>query len=168
MDIQINTLSIADLDRFFLVFVRVMKSEFPGYSADIIQFFLEKIYTRSSFFYWLENKMKTVFIAKKGNDIIGFAVIDEPYGGVSFCRWLGVLKEYQHQGAGGGLIKAWIDLAIKSNCHKAEVASAPEAKAFYEKVGLELEGMRKLSYFGIDQYFFGKVISEPNEKMMIK
>ncbi len=84
------------------------------------------------------------------------------------CRWLGVKKEYQKQGIGHQLIEAWIGLAKKQGCHKIEVASQPEAKGFYEKAGLTLEGKRISSYFGIDQYLFGKVIGQQNDSAMTK
>jgi GNAT superfamily N-acetyltransferase len=102
--------------------------------------------------------MKFIFVPKVDNQIVGFAVVDEPYGGVSLLRWLGVRKEFQKHGIGSALIHNWIDLARQQHCHKAEVAAQPEAKEFYAKMGLELEGHRKKSYFGIDQYIFGKVL----------
>jgi GNAT superfamily N-acetyltransferase len=79
-------------------------------------------------------------------------------GGVSLLRWLGVKRTHQKKGLGRQLITAWLKLATDQGCHKAEVAAQPEAKEFYAKVGLNLEGHRIKSYFGIDQYIFGKVL----------
>lgn len=150
------------------VFKDVLTTEFPEYSANVIKYLLEKMYNQVNFNYWLANNLKIVLIAKTNNNIVGFAVIDEPYGGVSFCRWLGIKKEDQKQGIGKILIKKWLELAKTQGCHKVEIASQPEAKGFYEKIGLKLEGIRKLSYFGIDQFIYGKVIGEPDDKIMTK
>lgn len=165
---RVIKLAPQEVKDFWLVFAELLRTKFPGYSEKIIRYFLEKIYTQSSYVYWLENNMKTVLVAKDNEIIVGFAVIDEPYGGVSFCRWLGVKQEYQKKGIGTMLINAWIDLAKSQHCHKVEIASQPEAKDFYEKVGLNQEGERKLSYFGITQYVFGKVIGKPDEEEMTK
>jgi len=168
MSFQILTLAKDDIGSFYSVFTRGLNELFPGYGKNIIQFFLEKVYTPTNFYYWLNNGYKTIVVARSGDNFIGFAVIDQPYGGVSFCRWLAVLPEHQKKGVGRQLIDAWINLAKSQGCHKVELASQPTAKKFYEKVGLVLEGERKLSYFGIDQYVFGMVIGKPNEKNMTK
>lgn len=146
----------------------MLKSEFPGYTPEVVDYLLNKIYTTDTLKYWAQRKEKIIFGAYEKDSIVGFAVIDSPYGGVSFCRWLGVLKTHQHTGFGTALIQKWHDLARESNAHKMEVAGQPEAKEFYEKMGFQLEGLRKASYFGIDQYLFGKVIGSPNVAVMTK
>ncbi len=166
MNISIEVLKPQEVKPFWLTFSQVLTDEFPGYTDNVISYLLEKIYSPSNYYYWLTNNLKTVLVAKIENQIVGFAVIDESYGGVSFCRWLGVKKEHQKKGIGRQLINKWLDLAGNQGCHKVEVAAQPEAKGFYQKVGLNLEGKRELSYFGIDQYIYGKVIGSPNDKTM--
>jgi len=159
------------LNQFLPVFAHILENEFPGYSKNVVRYFLEKIYTKINFEWWMSQKQKIIIAATESEnlkEIIGFAVIDAPYGGVSFCRWLGLKKEYQRKGIGKQIIDKWKELAHDSGCHKMEVASQPTAKEFYAKMGLELEGLRKLSYFGIDQYIFGKVIGIPNDEVMTK
>lgn len=159
MDYKIEAMSSSQLPEFWLLFKTVLETEFPGYSKETVRNFLEKYYSEANFRYYLDNKLKNILIAKNGEKMVGFAVIDEPYGGVSLLRWLGVQKEYQKKGVGKQLITSWLEQAIERGAHKAEVAAQPEAKEFYEKVGLEFEGHRKKSYFGIDQYIFGKVLT---------
>ena len=189
MEIKIEKLTFQDLDLFWQVFSKVLQTDFPGYTKAVVDYFLNKAYTRANFNYWLSTDWKIVLAAKteghpkallpeKGPTastfrhvgfragIIGFAVLDKPYGGVCFCRWLGVLAEFRNQGVGKKLIEAWLNYAKNSGCHKAEVASQPEAKDFYKKCNLDLEGKRKLSYFGIDQYIFGRVINQPRDMIM--
>ncbi|MFA5136605.1 MAG: GNAT family N-acetyltransferase [Patescibacteria group bacterium] len=169
MNATIHTLDQHELDDFFLVFSQVLEDEFPKYTKKIVRYFLEKIYSLHNFRYWLTNQLKTILVAKDTEGmIVGFAVIDEPYGGVSLCRWLGVTKEYQNKGIGTALMRNWTELAQKQNCHKIEVAAQPKAKLFYEKTGLTLEGYKKLSYFGSDQYIYGKILGQPDELAIIR
>lgn len=168
MEINIELLSIQELDGFWEVFSSVIQNDFPGYSRAVISHFLTKAYTKSTYHYWLTTNWKIIYVAKTGQKIVGFAVIDKPYGGVCFCRWLGVLAGFRHQDIGKKLIDIWLAYAKSYGCHKVELAAQLNAKAFYEKCGLVLEGERKLSYFGIDQPIFGKVLGQPNDETMVR
>lgn len=168
MNSEIEILKKEDVGSFYPVFAQALKTIFPCYTQKIIELFINKIYTPANFIYWLNNNLKTIIVTKEKDKITGFIVIDQPYGGVSFCRWLAVLPKYQKKGLGRKLINAWVDFAKSQGCHKVELASEPLAKTFYEKVGLTLEGERKLSYFSVDNFIFGKIIGKPNEESMIK
>lgn len=161
MDIQIDRLKPEELKEFYPVFSRVLATEFPCYSVENVNYLLGEIYTPFNFEYWIREETKYCLVARERDkkEIIGFALVDGSYGGVSLCRWLGVRREYQKRGIGRLLIARWEEEARKSHSHKMEVAAQPIAKEFYEKSGLELEGFRKKSYFGADQYVFGKVLS---------
>ncbi len=163
----IRELQIHDVPEFWNLFSLVLSTEFPGYSKKVVNFFLKKLYTKTSFAYWLTKSIKIIFVAYIDDKLVGYAVIDEPYGGVSFCRWLGIKKEYQKKGIGTSLIANWILRAQETGCHKVEVAAQPKARKFYMKVGLKEEGIRHKSYFGIDQYVFGKIIGKPDDDNMI-
>lgn len=166
MKIKVVSISESDVEIFWNLFAEILLTQFPGYSEKTLTFMLEKMYTRNSFIYWLQKSIKTVLLAYANDTPVGFMVIDEPYGGVSFCRWLGIKKRYQRKGIGTVLIQQWLDLAHELGCHKVEVAAQPTARDFYQKIGLIEEGFRKCSYFGIDQYVFGKVIGEPDDEVM--
>ncbi len=168
MSFTIELLRPQEVKPFWLTFSQVLTDEFPDYTDKVVSYLLEKIYNPANYQYWLANNLKTILVAKNESEVVGFAVIDEPYGGVSFCRWLGVKKDWQKKGIGRQLINQWINLAKNQGCHKVEVAAQPVAKGFYQKVGLTLEGKRELSYFGIDQYIFGQIIGSPNDKTMTK
>lgn len=167
MNITIETLSSLEVSVFYPVFEEIIKQEFPGYTTPVIDYLLHEMYTQPNIIYWTENHLKTVYLAKtiKGQ-IVGFAMVDKPYGGVSLLRWLGVVNSYQKNGIGTKLLQHWINNAQNQNCHKAEVAAQEKAKGFYEKAGLVFEGKRQASYFGIDQYMFGKVMGKPNDTTM--
>ncbi|MDO8498048.1 MAG: GNAT family N-acetyltransferase [bacterium] len=166
MEIQIKELKQDRLDEFYGLFSHLLHHDFPGYTPAVQQYLLEKVYTRSAFEYWLDHNLKTIFVASVDTVIVGFAIVDEPYGGVSLCRWLGVTEKQRGKGVGTLLIHKWLEHAKLLGCHKAEVAAQPEAVSFYKKVGLEDEGFRKSSYFGIDQTIFGKVLAQPSDLVM--
>lgn len=168
MEIKIEKMKIADLEEFWSVFSKLIRFDFPGYSRQVIDYFLTRVYSPANFRYWLQINWRPVLLAKVKEKIVGFAVLDKPYGGVSFLRWLGVVPEFRKKGIGKQLIKIWIKEAKTACCHKIELAGQREAKVFYEKAGFLLEGKRKLSYFGIDQFIFGMVIGKPDNEAMIK
>ena len=41
-------------------------------------------------------------------------------------------------------------------------------KPFYKSFGLKKEGFTKKGYFGADDYYFGKLVAEPDEKKFLK
>lgn len=165
MDITISILATNEINSFSSFFNRLLSSEFPGYSPAVVKY-LHNMYSSANFHYWLKNNYKTVFVAKEDDTFVGLAVVDEPYGGVCLLRWLAIDPHFQKKGIGRKLIQTWINYAKEKGCHKIEVAAQPEAKGFYEKMELNLEGKRDKSYFGIDQYIFGKVIGEPSDEVM--
>ena len=166
--IIIDKLQFGEVNEFFQVFSQIISNDFPGYSKAVIDYFLTQVYTINNFQQWLLTGWKIVLLAKQEALIVGFAVLDRPYGGVCFCRWVGVLPEYRKKGIGRELMREWEEFGRECGCHKLEVAGQPTAKKFYQKAGLKLEGKRKLSYFGIDQFIFGKVIGEPKDEVMAK
>ena len=177
MEVKIEKLQKEDLNKFWEIFVQVLKDDFPGYTKVVIDYFINKIYTRVNFGHWINIDWKIVLVADAKNSkdidakdakIVGFAVLDKPYGGVCFCRWLGVLPEFRKRGIGRKLIENFINYAKNYGCHKIELASQPVSKEFYKKCGLSLEGKRAFSYFGIDQFIFGKVIGEPRDEVMTR
>ena len=164
--INIEKLKIEELANFHQVFSQVLKEGFC-YTPQVIDYFINKAYTLANFQYWLNYSHKGIIVAKNNpGQILGYLVYDAPYGGVLFCRWLGVVKEFRKQGIASKLFDEFINIAKISSCHKVEVASQIPAKGFYARYGLIQEGFRTKSYFGIDQYIFGKVVGEVNTKMI--
>jgi len=164
----IHALTLSEIPSFYHLFATILSSEFSEYSATVVKYLLGKMYTKEAFHYWLDNNLKTIYVVEQDSTMAGFVVIDGPYGGVSLCRWLGVLPQYQKKGLGSLLVQGWLRLAQSQGCHKAEVAVRPDVKSFYEKNGLICEGRRKKSYFGYDQYIFGKVIGEVHEENLLR
>ncbi len=168
MGIKVEKLLLKDLDQFWELFSQTIRNDFPGYSQQAIAYFLTRMYSQYNFQQWLMTGWKIILAARVERLMVGFAVLDKPYGGVCFLRWLGVRPEYRKKGVGKKLISEWEKYSRGDGCHKIEAASQSEAKKFYQKAGLKLEGKRRQSYFGIDQYIFGKVIGRPDDAIMTK
>ena len=166
MNYKIEKLQASQISRFHRLFVELMREGFD-YAPKIKEYFITRRYTVANFKYWLKNDYKGVLVAEE-KDIIGFLVYDMPYGGVLLCRWLGVLKEYRGRGAGKMLVEQAVREAKALGCHKIELAGHLKAKEFYEKCGFKLEGFREKSYFGEDQYLFGKIVGEMEEERILK
>ncbi len=164
----IKNLNLKDLPQFYPLFKEIIVNEFPYYHQKICQYFVEKVYHFEAIRYYLEKKQKIILVALIEDEMIGFGMIDLPYGGVSFLRWLGVKKEFQKKGAGKQIVLEWEKLARNFGCHKIELATHITTVGFYQKLGFKKEGLRKLSYFGIDQILMGKVIGKVDIEAIVK
>jgi ribosomal protein S18 acetylase RimI-like enzyme len=163
----IISLNPENLGEFFPFFEKLMRENFPFYHPKVINYFLTNIYTRQNLYHQLKNNQRIILVAYEEKEPLGFAMIDEPYGGVSFLRWLAVSKNQQGKGVGKALIFEWEKMAKDQGCHKMELAAYPLVASFYEKCGFEKEGLRKMSYFGINQIIMGKVVGRFNVEKII-
>jgi len=154
----ISSLKPENLANFFPFFEKLMRENFLFYHSKVIDYFLTKIYSQQNLYYQLKNNQRIILVAYQDKQPLGFAMIDEPYGGVSFLRWLAVSKNQQGKGIGKALVFEWEKIAKNQGCHKMELAAYPLVSSFYEKCGFEKEGPRKMSYFGINQVVMGKII----------
>lgn len=162
---KIQKLTLKLLDSFFGCFKELV-NWFPDYSENIKDFFISKDYSKNLFKKWI--KTHYLLIATKNNKVVGLLVADKPYGGVSFCRWIGVTAGLRQKGIGKDLIKEWERLAKKDGVHRLDVLGGPYNKEFYLKTGFALESFRQAGYFGIEEIAFGKIIAEPDEKKFLK
>ena len=80
---SIHLLQKNELDDFFPPSLTFSLRNLPSTKKNIVRYLLDKIYSLDNYKYWLENNLKTILVARENDTIIGFAVIDEPYGGVS-------------------------------------------------------------------------------------
>jgi len=154
----ISSLNPEKLKDFFPFFEKLMRENFLFYHSKVIDYFLTKIYSQQNLYYQLKNNQRIILVAYEDKQSLGFAMIDEPYGGVSFLRWLAVSKNQQGKGIGKALVFEWEKIAKNQGCHKMELAAYPLVSSFYERCGFEKEGLRKMSYFGVNQVVMGKII----------
>lgn len=165
--IKIEKLTLKNLEEFFEVFKKILETSFPEYPKSLINFFLNKDFSKKVFLEkinkWLE------LVAKLDNKIVGLLVADELYGGVSYCFWLGVLRKYQRLGIGSLLLQEWEKEVKNLGGHKLMLLTQHQQnKDFYLRNGFKEEGFEKKSWFGLDCWKFGKVIGEFNSKIALK
>jgi len=84
-----------------------------------------------------------------------------------FCDGWQLTKITKGKGVGKMLVFEWEKVAKNQGCHKMELAAYPLVSSFYEKCGFEKEGLRKMSYFGVNQVVMGKVIREFDVKKIV-
>lgn len=153
MKVKIQRLRPTDWDEFYSLFKQVLKEDFSGYPQEARELFgvrMERAFKR---------KKRTFWVAKYERKIVGFLTAIGASGGVTFINWLGVRKEYRGQGIGKSLVKTWENWAKAGGYHKLRAQTTnKENKVFYEKLGFNLEGVKKNDLYHLDHFIFGKVI----------
>ncbi len=166
---EVRRIAPEEIEAFHRAFTEIIRSSFPEYPPAVLDFFVNKDFADAFLKKKIEKWDYVVWLAKEGEKIAGFLVREKLYGGVSFCTWLGVAKEFRGQGIGAKLVKAWETEVLAEKGHKLMlVAPSQEACAFYIKQGFVKEGYEKKSWFGIDYWLFGKIIAEPNSEVFLK
>jgi len=165
----IRRITEEDFLDFWLVFKRVIMEGFPEYPLSVRQFFVGKDFVNT----YLKKEIKDwdfmVWLAKEAREILGFLVVEELYGGVSYADWIGVLPEYQGRGVGSGLIHFWEEKVLEEKGHKLLLlAPSNGRKQFYLKLGFKEEGLEEKSWYGVNHWLFGKLIASPESKVILK
>jgi ribosomal protein S18 acetylase RimI-like enzyme len=169
MKVKIEKLVLKDLNGFFKVFEEVIREGFPYYSKNLQDYFTKKDYSKKVFTKNLKEKKRAIFIALVGGEMTGFLVADKPYGGVSFAPWLGVKREFRGKGVGRKLMSYWEKWAKRKGAHSLLLSTSNrKTKDFYLKCGFKYFGTEKKTYFGLDHHVFGKLISKPNERKILR
>lgn len=169
MAVTIKKASECNSQEIYEVFSSILKDGFPEYSPELREFFLTKDFPLSLWKKKLHTGKITVFGAIEEGKIVGFLVADKLYGGVSYCTWLGVLKEFRGKGIGSKLINAWESKIKRLSGHKLMLITQEEVnRGFYKKLGFSEEGYEEKSWFGLGCWKFGKVIGEPNPSVFLK
>lgn len=165
----IEKISSEQAKELYEVFSSVLKDGFPEYSKGLREFFLTKDFPLSIWREKLERKEITVFGAIEEGKIVGFLVADKLYGGVSYCTWLGVLKEFRGKEIGSKLVLEWESEIKRLSGHKLMLITQEEAnREFYKKLGFSEEGYEGKSWFGLGCWKFGKIIGKPNSSVFLK
>lgn len=165
---EIRRITKEEINQFYVVFSSVLKEGFPEYSKELIDFFLKKDFSKKVFIKDFCRQLM-VLLALEKQKIVGFLVLDKLYGGVSYCNWLGVVKECRGRGIGWELMKEWEKEILLIGGHKLLLLTQAEKnRVFYLKCGFNQEGFEEKSWFGLDSWIFGKVIAAPEPKVFLK
>lgn len=166
---EIKTLVESEIDKFHSVFVQVIGDGFPEYSQKLVDFIVDKDFRPDVFKEKVRKGEYTILVAEEEGKIVGFLIFEKLYGGVSYCTWLGVLREYRGRGIGSKLLGFWEKEILSQSGHKLMLLTQAEKnRAFYEKFGFKEEGLEKQSWFGLDAFIFGKIIGSPNPEVFLK
>jgi len=167
--IKIEKLKLENLAEFLLVFKEILTTGFPEYSAALVDFLIGKDYSATVFEEKLKNNQWFVLKASLENQLVGFLLADNLYGGVSYCNWVGVLEKCQGQGIGQALLGAWEEEIKKVGGHKLTlITQSRKNMDFYLKAGFKQEGFEEKSWFGLDCWLYGKVIGDPKPEIFLK
>ncbi len=170
MNVQIEQLTEKELDKFYNLFSKLIKSEFPDLTEKIVHYILnnKRAWTKSSYKYSFKIGGRILLGAFESEKLVGIVDAWLPFGGVSFLNWLLVDGTYQRQGIGRKLLKELENIFKKHGGHSIYIYTAERNIPFYQKQGFELIGMYKKSWYGLDKYIMSKLIQEPREENFLK
>lgn len=167
--LKIEKLSLKNLDLFLPVFRRVLKTGFPEYTPEMIKFFVEKDFSREVFAKKIKSKEWWGWLAKMGEETVGFLIADCLYGGTSYCSWVGLLEDFRRKGIGSRLLEIWEKEVKDAGGHKLILLTQSEKnRKFYLKSKFKDEGFEEKSWFGLDSWKFGKIIGHPRPEVFLK
>jgi len=163
--VRISEFQLRDIDSFYKCFEVLMQEGYAGFSDPIKEYFIKKEYSKSNFYLWVDRNFRKIFLAFNENDeIIGFLVGDNTYGGVAFITWVGVLKEYRSKGIGKMLIQTYENYVKAKNAHIIELFTYESVKGFYEVLGFIEIGRREQGFFGQKNIIMNKTIGQWDDK----
>lgn len=96
------------------------------------------------------------FLARIGSELVGVAVGAKPEGGVGTIVWLIVSPDHRGEGIGTRLFAEIAETYRSLGCHKMKLtASTVQARTFYERMGMNVEGHLKKHWWGMDFWSLG-------------
>jgi GNAT superfamily N-acetyltransferase len=154
----IQDLSLPFLNQFFDLFCDVMNNDFLEYTKNQRKYFLTDLYSKEKYKYFLHSSYRKTLIAIENDEVIGFLVADQTFGGVGFISWLGVLKQNRGKGVGTELVKFYEDFCKDKNAHLVEAYTFPKSIGFYKRLNFFEVGTRSKGYFGVKNIIVDKEI----------
>jgi len=157
----IRKISEKDIEKFRELYKEILGEAFIEYPPKSINYFVTEDFSKE-----FENKKSggwksDVWVAFGDEKMLGFLMAEKLYAGVSFCNWLGVIKEFRGKGIGKALSQKWQEDIKKEGGHKLMLLNhSPKNNEFYLKMGFKQEGFEEKLWYGLDYWVFGKVIGE--------
>ena len=155
-----------DLDDFYPFFVKTIKEYFPYYSGNITNYFLKDVYSLKAIQADLKKKARWLYLAKNNDQIVGYLLALKPEGGVAYCQWVAVDKNFRNQHIATKMIDFWQKDALADGAHKLYLTTV-EGTEFYTKIGFTVMGTMPKAYYGTDTTDLYKSIAEPDEKKFL-
>ena len=150
--------------KFYNCFEVLMEEGYSGFSPRLKEYFIKKEYSQSNLMLWFEKQFRKIFLALNDMDeVIGFIVGDNTYGGVAFITWLGILKQYRNLGIGKKLLEVYEGYIKTKNAHLIELFTYESVREFYIKNGFFEVGRREQGFFGQSNIIMNKKIGFWND-----
>jgi ribosomal protein S18 acetylase RimI-like enzyme len=163
--VKIVEFQLRDLELFYNCFEVLMQEGYAGFPNPLKEYFIKKEYSKTNFYLWVEKNFRKIFLAiDDNNEIIGFLVGDNTYGGVAFITWIGVKKEQRAKGIGKMLFDAYQNYVIAKNAHIIELFTYEGVKGFYLSLGFQEIGRREQGFFGQENIIMNKIIGKWDNK----
>lgn len=167
---KIRTIKSKHLGDFFELFSTLVKTEFPEYSQKTKEYFLlsDKAWSKKRYRKILKAQRGFLLGAWVDKRLVGFIDANLPFGGVSFCTWLGVDQAFRCYGIGKALIQAWEVKAKAKGAHSLLLYGDKRNIEFYKRAGFALIGIWPQSYFGADSWILTKRILQAKEENFLR
>lgn len=168
MKIKIVQASERDLDRFFHLFSKTLRADFPEYSKNTISYFLKEEFSKKQINNDLKKKKTRLYLAFLGKTIVGYLLAASSYGGVGFISWIAVDQKFRRKGAASALLNKWEEQSKKEGLHKVHLWTDKRNLEFYKKRGYVLVGRIPDNFMGAEDYLFYKTLQKSSEKNFLK
>lgn len=160
--IHIKKAKDGDFETFKSILESLLRKEEYQYAEEVTPYILR----------YIEGLKKEVFEGKRllyiatiENNVVGFFLTEEAFGGVAFGHWLGVGKAFRKQGVASRLLTMWEKDSQSKGIHAVFLWTTQNNIDFYKKRGFILMGTFPKSWFGHDHYLFYKTLGKPNRKI---
>ncbi len=165
MEFTIKPIQLSQLETFYNLFQKVLTSEFPEYSENLLNIWMTKdrYWSKNKYKKAVQENSKILLGAFQGEEIIGLLHADKPYGGVSFCVWLMVDPNFQGKGIGTQLIKEWEVQVLENKGHMQMLTADKRNIEYYKSLGFKQTQYLEKGWFGQNEYTMTKLIAEPSE-----
>ncbi|MBN1915854.1 GNAT family N-acetyltransferase [Candidatus Dojkabacteria bacterium] len=160
---EILDLNEDNLDSFFILFEQVVREDFSEYSGRIKNYFLTKDYSKDTFRYFLGKPYRKVLLATEKDNVVGYLVGDQTYGGVGFISFLGVERTRRNNGIGRMLLDSYEKFCKNKKAHMVKLSTFKRLMPFYTQCGFKHIGEEEMGYWGTRNQIMGKIIGNWNE-----
>lgn len=166
MKIRIEKLKKRDILGFYKLFKQSLTEDFKEYSPEVVAFQWKR-HRRERLLKWIKFGDEYVFLAKnEDGKLVGVLMAQRNIGGVSYCDWLIVSRDFRGMGVGSKMVAFWEKWVKKNKGHMLILSSDKRNLKFYKKNGFAKYGHLVGGYFNDDDYLLCKKIGEWNEKSL--
>ena len=167
-DLTIRKALVKDFDKFYPFFKKNIQEQIPHYTQNAKMFYLDTDYSEKFLKKEVKTKREILYLAFHDTSIIGFLLTKKGYGGVGTAIWLAVAPEFQKHGCASSLLERWEYDTIEDGGHVVQLWTSKNNIPFYKKRGFTLMGKFPQSWFGLDDYFFYKILAPAEEKNYLR